>query len=87
MHLSTLLSTLGLAAQTLAVALISDKDVNKMTLAESDAVVTDFLSKLERGTQQALLHEITGPEAGADVSSVPDRPLDRRTGSFCFSSC
>ena len=88
MRLSTLLPALGLAVQSLAVSLSSDKDANEMSLAESDAVVAEFFAKLEPATQWSLLHEITGPEAGADVRSVPDRPLDRRDAglTFLFSS-
>jgi hypothetical protein len=77
MRLSILLPALGLAAHALAVTLPSDKDVNEMSLAESDAAVAEFFAKLEPATKWALLHEITGPEAGADVRSVSDRPLDR----------
>ena len=88
MRLSTLLLALGLVAQALAVTLSSDKNVNEMSLAESDAAVAEFFAKLEPATKWALLHEITGPEAGADVRSVSDSLLDRRTGRpSVFPSC
>ena len=69
MHLSTLLPTLGLATQALAIPFSCNKQVNKMSLAESDAAVAEYFAKLEPATKRALLHEITGPEAGADVRS------------------
>ncbi len=69
MHLLTLLPTLGLATQALAIPFSCNKHVNKMSLAESDAAVAEYFAKLEPATKRALLHEITGPEAGADVRS------------------
>jgi hypothetical protein len=38
-----------------------------MTLAESDAAVKEYFAKLEPATKKTLLHDTTGPEAGADV--------------------
>ena len=70
MRLLALLPTLGRAAQILAVALSSDKDANEMSLAESDAAVAEFFAKLEPATKWTVLHDITGPEAGADVCSM-----------------
>jgi len=69
MRLSVLLPALGLAAHALAIPLSCDKDVNEMSLPESDAAVAEYFAKLEPATKKALLHEITGPEAGADVRS------------------
>ncbi|KAI9454335.1 Six-hairpin glycosidase-like protein [Lactarius psammicola] len=70
MRFLTLLPVLGLATQALALPLSCDKDVNEMSLAESDAAVADYFAKLEPATKRALLHEITGPEAGADVGVI-----------------
>ena len=67
MRLSILLPVLGLATQALSVSLSCEKDVHEMSLAESDAAVAEYFAKLEPATKHALLHEITGPEAGADV--------------------
>ncbi|KAF8494643.1 Six-hairpin glycosidase-like protein [Russula emetica] len=41
-----------------------------MTLAESNAAVEAYFSKLEPATKKTLLHDTTGPEAGADVGVV-----------------
>ncbi|KAI0287439.1 Six-hairpin glycosidase-like protein [Russula brevipes] len=41
-----------------------------MSLAESDAAVKAYFSKLEPATKKTLLHDTTGPEAGADVGVV-----------------
>ena len=38
-----------------------------MTLAETDEAVKTYFSKLEPPTKKTLLHDTTGPEAGADV--------------------
>ncbi|KAI9453791.1 Six-hairpin glycosidase-like protein [Lactarius psammicola] len=70
MRLSTLLPALCLATHALAIPLSCDKDVNEMDLAESDAAVAEYFAKLEPATKRALLHEITGPEAGADVGVI-----------------
>ena len=69
MRLSTLLPTLGLVTHALAVPLSCCKDVNQMTLAESDAAVAEYFSKLEPVTKSTLIHNNTGPSAGADVRS------------------
>ena len=70
MRLSTLLPILSRAAQILAVALSSDKDVSEMSLVESDAALAEYFAKLEPATKWAVLHDTTGPEAGADVRSM-----------------
>ena len=70
MRLSTLLPILSRTAQILAVALSSDKNVSEMSLAESDAAVAEYFAKLEPATKWTVLHDITGPEAGADVRSM-----------------
>ena len=69
MRLSTLLPVLGLVTQALSASLrlSCKKDVDDMSLAESDVAVEEYFSKLEPATKWALLHDITGPEAGADV--------------------
>lgn len=67
MRFSTLLPALCLVTQALTISHSCEKDMDDMTLAESDAAVADYFSKLEPATQWTLLHEITGPEAGADV--------------------
>ena len=70
MRLLALLPTLGRAAQILAVDLSSDKDANEMSLAESDAAVAEFFTKLESATKWTLFHDTTSPEAGAEVRSI-----------------
>jgi hypothetical protein len=67
MRLSTLLPALGLVTKILSTSLSCEKDVDAMGLVESDAAVAEYFAKLEPATKRALLHEITGPEAGADV--------------------
>lgn len=52
----------------MASPLTCDKHPDEMTLAESDAAVKEYFSKLEPATKRTLLHDTTGPEAGADVS-------------------
>jgi hypothetical protein len=80
MHFLALFSALGLASQALASPLSCDsdgfslnKDPYEMTLAESDAAVKEYFSKLEPPTKRTLLHDTTGPEAGADVSRFARR--------------
>ena len=69
MRLSPLLPTLGLVTQALSASLRlpCEKDVDNMGLAESDVAVAEYFANLEPVTKWVLLHEITGPEAGADV--------------------
>ncbi|KAI9431007.1 Six-hairpin glycosidase-like protein [Lactarius psammicola] len=80
MRLSTLLPALGLATQALTVPLSCNQDVNEISLAESDAAVAEYFAKLEPATKRAVLHDVTGPEAGADVGVIsavipdPDHP-------------
>ncbi len=71
MRFSTLLPTLGLVtyAYALATPFSCKQDVSEMNLAESEAAVAEYFVKLEPATRHALLHEVTGPEAGADVRS------------------
>ncbi len=79
MHLSTtLLPVLGLAAHALVIPLSCNKDVNEMSLAES---VAAYFDKLELATKRTLLHDTTGPEAGADVRPrSPIKPPHRGLG-------
>ncbi|KAN0138299.1 glycoside hydrolase family 15 protein [Lactarius tabidus] len=80
MRLSTLLPVLCLVTQALSASLSCEKDVDEMSLAESDAAVAEYFANLEPATKWALLHDITGPEAGADVGVIsavipdPDHP-------------
>lgn len=67
MRLLTLFSVVGLANQAFSSPFSCDKDISEMTLAESDAAVNSYFSKLEPATKKTLLHDTTGPEAGADV--------------------
>ena len=83
MHFLALLSALGLASQALASPLSCNshafslnKDSYEMTLAESDAAVKEYFSKLEPATKKTLLHDTTGPEAGADVSWFNPRTVN-----------
>ena len=73
MHFLALITALGLASQAFAGPLSCDDDPFEMTLAESDAAVTEYFSKLEPATKWTALHETTGPEAGADVSCFANR--------------
>ena len=68
MHFLTLAYALGLAGQAFAGPLSCNNDRFEMTLAESDAAVKEYFSKLEHATKWTSLHDTTGPEAGADVS-------------------
>src|ERR1700761_2063142 len=84
MRLSTLLLALGLVTQALSISHSCEKDVEDMSLAESDAAVAEYFAKLEPATQWTLFHEMTGPEAGADVRyRLPTGPP--RGVAFCFS--
>jgi len=65
--LLTLTTVVGLASQAFSSPLSCNKDISEMTLAESDAAVKAYFSKLEPATKNTLLHDTTGPEAGADV--------------------
>jgi hypothetical protein len=86
MHLSILLPALCLVNQVLSTSLPCEKDVDEMSLAELDAAVAEYFAKLEPATKWALLHDLTGPEAGADVRYRS--PTSRNTGSpFVFLSC
>lgn len=67
MRLLTLFSALGIVSQAFANPLSCQKDPNGMTLEESDAAVKEYFSELEAATKRTLLHDTTGPEAGADV--------------------
>jgi len=73
MHFLALVSALGLATQAFAGPLPCYNDPLEMTLAESDAAVKEYFSKLEPATKWTALHETTGPEAGADVSCFASR--------------
>ncbi|KAI9437567.1 Six-hairpin glycosidase-like protein [Lactarius indigo] len=70
MRLSILLPALGLATQALAVPLSCSKEENDSSLARFDGAVAEYFSKLELVTKSTLLHDTTGPEAGADVGVV-----------------
>ncbi len=67
MRVLALFSVLGLASQAFSSSFSCDKDIGEMTLAESDAAVEAYFSKLGPATKKTLLHDTTGPEAGADV--------------------
>lgn len=67
MRLLTLFSVLGLAIQVFSNPFSCNKDTSEMALAESDAAVKAYFSKLEPATKKTLLHDTTGPSAGADV--------------------
>ena len=74
MRLLTIFSVVGLASQALSSPFSCDKGISEMTLAESDSAVEEYFSKLEPVTKKTLLHDTTGPEAGADVRwSYPAR--------------
>jgi len=73
MHLLTLVSALGMASQAFAGPLSFGNGPFEMTLAESDAAVKEYFSKLAPATKWTALHDTTGPEAGADVSCFMNR--------------
>ena len=82
MRFLTLFSAVGLASQALSSPFSCDKDISEMTLAETDEAVKTYFSKLEPPTKKTLLHDTTGPEAGADVRclshpawSSPQKPF------------
>jgi hypothetical protein len=66
MRLSTFLPVLGLAGQALAA---SHSCVAKLPGSgiPSDKAVKAYFDKLAPATKKTLLHDTTGPEAGADV--------------------
>jgi hypothetical protein len=68
MRLLTLLPAIGLVGQALSSPFSCDRDPMETTLAELDAEVRDYFGKLGPVTRKTLLHDTTGPEAGADVS-------------------
>jgi hypothetical protein len=68
MRLAALLPALGLAGQALAsshACQLSDGEI------PSDKQVKEYFSKLAPITKKTLLHDTTGPEAGALVSFPP----------------
>jgi len=67
MHLLSLFSVVGLVTQAFSSPFLCDKDTSEMTLAESDAAVKAYFSKLEPATKKTLFNDTTGPAAGADV--------------------
>ena len=67
MRLLNLFPLVGLASRAFSSPFSCDKDISEMTLTESDAAVKAYFSKLEPATKETLLHDTTGPEAGADV--------------------
>jgi hypothetical protein len=67
MRFMTLFSIVGLASLAFSSPFSCNKDISEMTLAESDTAVKAYFSKLEPATKKTLLHDTTGPEAGADV--------------------
>ena len=73
MHFLALVSALSLASHAFAGPLSCNNDPPEMTLAESDAAVKEYFSKLEAATKWTALHDTTGPEAGADVSCFASR--------------
>jgi hypothetical protein len=90
MHFLALFSALALASQALASPLscdshelFLDKEPHEMTLAESDTAVKEYFSKLEPATKRTLLHDTTGPEAGADVSRFTSALVSPRS---CLSA-
>jgi len=73
MHFLALVPAVCLASQAFAGPLSCDNGPFEMSLAESDAAVKEYFSKLEPATMWTALHDTTGPEAGADVSCFASR--------------
>ena len=76
MRLLTVLPTLGLVGQALATShacsLAGYPDVPKRSgQISSDKAVKEYFAKLAPATKKTLLHDTTGPEAGADVGIFP----------------
>jgi hypothetical protein len=77
MRLLTLLPTLGLVGQALATshACYAFPDVPERSgEIPSDKAVKEYFAKLAPTTKSTLLHDTTGPEAGADVRSPSNPP-------------
>ncbi|KAI0267066.1 Six-hairpin glycosidase-like protein [Gloeopeniophorella convolvens] len=75
MRLSTLLPALGLAGSALASPFNAQHDGSSLcgfdaALDDSTQAVADYFKELEPATKHTLLHDTTGPEAGADVGVV-----------------
>jgi len=73
MLLSTILPTLGLVGQVLAVShacFAAQPPTSYRSEVSSDKDVRAYFDKLAPATKKTLLHDTTGPEAGADVRSV-----------------
>jgi hypothetical protein len=76
MRLLTILPTLGLVGQALATShqCSSYADVPERSgQISSDKAVKEYFAKLAPPTKKTLLHDTTGPEAGADVRSTSPR--------------
>jgi hypothetical protein len=77
MRLLTILPTLGLVGQALATSheCSSYADVPERSgQIPSDKAVKEYFAKLAPPTKKTLLHDTTGPEAGADVRFTSPRP-------------
>jgi hypothetical protein len=75
MRLATLLPTLGLASQALASSHSCYAQRPDVREVPSDKSVKEYFSKLAPATKKTLLHDTTGPEAGALVSFYPPPTL------------
>lgn len=90
MRLSTFLPVLGLAGQALAA---SHSCASKLPGSgiPSDKDVKSYFDKLTPATKKTLLHDTTGPEAGADVrllfSLFSDLALQMMTNLILLGWC
>lgn len=67
MRLLTVLPALGLVGQALAVSHSCYAQSPREGGVPSDKGVKEYFTKLAPATKSTLLHDTTGPEAGADV--------------------
>jgi hypothetical protein len=74
MRLLTLLPTLGLVGQGLATSHAFPDVPQRSSEIPSDKAVKEYFAKLAPTTKSTLLHDTTGPEAGADVRAPSDPP-------------
>ncbi len=71
MRLLTFLPALGLVGQALAISHPCYSQQPRVGEIPSDKVVKEYFAKLAPATKLTLLHDTTGPEAGAHVSFTP----------------
>jgi hypothetical protein len=71
MRVLTFLPTIGLVGQAFAVSHPCYAQSSRGGDVPSDKSVREYFTKLVPTTKSTLLHDTTGPEAGADVRFIP----------------